>query len=184
MRLFTGIDLPTEIKNNLDALIAQLRPAARLKWSPVKNLHVTTKFIGEWPEDRVDEMITALRQLPDRDPINIAIRGLGWFPNPRNPRVFWAAVNAPHSLAELAQATDEAVARMGIPPETRPFAPHLTLARIKERVPLGALHEAINSVPSDNFGEFTADSFNLYLSKLQPTGSVYTRLAEFTFAKT
>ena len=181
MRLFTGIDLPAEIKGNLEGLLVRLRPTARLKWSNLENVHITTKSVGEWPEGRLEELIGALRELPSRQPIEIAIRGLGWFPNPHAPRVFWAAVKAPAALADLALDTDEAVARLGVPPETRAFAPHLTLARIKERVPLEGVRRAVAGIESDDFGEFTADRFSLYLSDRRPSGAVYTKLAAFVF---
>ena len=184
MRLFTAIDLSEEVRSNLDRLLARLRPAAPLKWSAAGNLHVTTKFIGEWPEDRLAEIVAALRSLPERAPIEISIRGLGWFPNPRSPRVFWAAVKAPPALLELAGATGEALAGLGVPPETRAFSPHLTLARIRERSPLAAVRQAIARLPGDDFGEFKADRFHLYLSELRSSGSAYTKLEEFVFTGT
>ena len=60
MRLFVGLDLPANIKSNLGKLVDSLRPTAKMRWSPVANLHITTKFIGEWPEARLDEMKAAL----------------------------------------------------------------------------------------------------------------------------
>src|ERR1700693_2408083 len=51
MRLFTAIDLPPEVTGRLDGLIAKLRPLARIRWSPAANLHITTKFVGQWPEE-------------------------------------------------------------------------------------------------------------------------------------
>jgi 2'-5' RNA ligase len=183
MRLFAGIDLPAEVKSNLARLLGRLRPAARLKWSPVENLHVTTKFIGEWPQDRLSELVGTLGELPGRAPFQIAIRELGWFPNPRDPRVFWAGVSAAPALAALAREADEALARLGVPTETRAYSPHLTLARIKDRVPLAGIHEAIAAMPADDFGEFTADRFHLYRSDRGASGSVYTKLKEFVFVK-
>ena len=61
MRLFTGLDLPAEVVGNLEELLQQLRPTARIQWSPPANLHITTKFIGEWPEERLEELKAALR---------------------------------------------------------------------------------------------------------------------------
>lgn len=181
MRLFTAIDLPDEVLDALDALIARLKPAARLKWSPRENLHITTKFIGEWPRTRREELEAALRGLGRLEPIAIALRNVGFFPNPQAPRVFWAGVEAGPGLAELARRTDAALARLGVPPETRPFSPHLTLARIKEPVPLAPLRQAIAQLESLEFGRFQVDRFCLYLSELRPSGSVYTKLSEFRF---
>ena len=182
MRLFTGIDLPIEVRENLGVLLGRLRPTARLKWSPVANFHVTTKFIGEWPQSGLRELISALGSLPAPPRFRIAVRGLGWFPNPRAPRVFWAGIEAPPPLAELARHTDQALGRLGVSVETRDFSPHLTLARIKEQVPLDGLRQAIAALPSEEFGEFVADRFHLYLSEPGPFGSVYTQLEEFVFA--
>ena len=179
MRLFTGFDLPGEVVQNLEALLARLRPHARIQWSPPRNLHVTTKFIGEWPEERVDELKAALAALAPQEPFPIRVRGLGFFPNPHQPRVFWAGVDAPPGLAALAGQTDRALAKLGVPAEQRPFSPHLTLARIKEPAPMQPLREAIAALLSVEFGEYLPDRFWLYHSRLAPGGSVYTKLADF-----
>lgn len=182
MRLFVGLDLPAPIQESLGALIAQLRPAARCRWSPAANLHITTKFLGEWPQDKLSEMKAALAGV--RGPaIDIAIRGLGWFPNPHNPRVFFAAVRAPESLAALARATEEAVEPLGIARETRTYSPHLTLARIEERAGLIELRQRIAALDSTDFGQFTATGFHLYLSQPSTGGSVYSKLASFPLDK-
>ncbi|MBL8217807.1 MAG: RNA 2',3'-cyclic phosphodiesterase [Bryobacterales bacterium] len=180
MRLFVGLDLPESVKTNLGKLVAGLRPAAKMRWSPVANLHITTKFIGEWPEPRLEELRAALAGIKGVAPFSIAIRGLGWFPNPHNPRVFWAAVRAPEQLAQLAAATEAATHLLGIARETRPFAPHLTLARMPDPpVDLAPLRRAVATLPSDDFGSFEATCFHLYLSKMGPGGSVYTKLATY-----
>jgi 2'-5' RNA ligase len=163
-------------------LLRRLKPAARIQWSPPANLHVTTKFIGEWPEARLGELKTVLEGLPGRDAVPVRIRGVGFFPNPRSPRVFWCGIEAP-GLPELAADTDSATAELGIPREDRAFSPHLTLARIKERVDLQPLREEIAALPSLEFGSFQAASFYLYQSTLRRTGSVYTKLAEFPLTK-
>jgi len=181
MRLFVAIDLPAEVISALERLVNRLRPLARISWTRPDNWHLTTKFIGEWPDARVGEIEAALRALVGREPMPIRVRGLGFFPNPRAPRVFWAGVEAPESLAVLARDTEKALARLGIEQERRPFSPHLTLARIKEPTPLDALHQAIGKLTLMDFGSFTADRFCLYRSTLQPGGAVYTRLAEFLF---
>ena len=111
-------------------------------------------------------------------PIPVRVHRVGFFPNPHAPRVFWCRIEAP-GLEALAAATDRATAALGIPAETRPFSPHLTLARIKERLNLQPLREAIAALPSLEFESFEARSYFLYQSVLRPSGSVYTKLAEF-----
>ena len=60
MRLFTALDLAPGVAANLERLLKQLRPTARIQWSPPANLHITTKFIGEWPDERLAELRAAL----------------------------------------------------------------------------------------------------------------------------
>lgn len=162
----------------LRSLLKRLMPLAKLSWSRAENLHITTKFIGEWPEERLDEMKCALAATPAPGPIEIAVRGLGWFPNERRPRVFWAGIEGGEPLRALVRATEQAVAQLGVPVEERVYSPHLTLARIREAVPLDALCKALEALPSGcgfDFGSFRASSFFLYLS----ANGKYTQLARF-----
>jgi RNA 2',3'-cyclic 3'-phosphodiesterase len=182
MRLFTGISVAPDVLANLSKLLNTLRSTADVKWSPAENLHLTMKFIGEWPEERLNEMIEALRRASAGPPIEISINGLGWFPNPHSPRVLVAAVHAPESLRKLAHFIDETTHGLGVPMETRPYSPHLTLAKIKNPGRLFPLKQAIASLPTVDFGSFTARDFHLYLSKMSSSGSVYTRLADFSLA--
>jgi 2'-5' RNA ligase len=175
MRLFVAIDIPSGVQQKLGALLSHLRPAAKLAWTTVERLHITTKFIGEWPEDRLDEMQLALRSVNPEGAFEIAIAGLGWFPNARNPRVLFAGVKGGERLNALARATEEAVLRLGIAAEKRAYSPHLTLARIRDRMPLDALKRAIGALESTDFGMFRAQAFYLYLS----SAGRYTKLAEF-----
>jgi 2'-5' RNA ligase len=182
MRLFTGLDVPAEVVANLEELLRRLKPTARIGWSPLANLHVTTKFIGEWPEERLGELTAALAGIPGRASIPVRIRRVGFFPHAHSPRNFWCGIEAP-GLAELAADIDSTTAALGVERERRPFSPHLTLARIKEKLELQPLREAIAALPALEFGAFQADRFFLYQSKLRPTGSVYTKLAEFPLTR-
>jgi 2'-5' RNA ligase len=184
VRLFTGLDLPEAIKGDLGRLVDRLRPQARVRWSKVENLHITTKFIGEWPEDRLGELRDRLARVSALGPITIEIKGLGWFPNPHQPQVFWAAVRAPEALEQLATATGTACSELGIAHERRRFTPHLTLARMEPRgggsaPDLAPLRRAIAALPSTDFGTFEAVDFHLYLSEPEAGGSRYTKLATF-----
>jgi len=179
MRLFAGLDLPYEMRRNLELLLHLLKTKARIQWSPVANLHLTTKFIGDFPEERLDELTAALGAVAQPGALRIALRGLDWFPNADRPRVLVAAMEAPAGLFALARDTDAACARLGIEPEKKAFHPHLTLARIRTSEPLLELKKAISELPSADFGAFSAERFHLYQSQLSPGGSIYTKLATF-----
>jgi RNA 2',3'-cyclic 3'-phosphodiesterase len=180
VRLFVAIDIPEEIKARLEAFVDRLRHTAKLSWSPIQNLHVTTKFIGEWPEGKLGEIEDALAAVPPPGLVELAVRGLGWFPNERNPRVFWAGIQAAESLRTLADDTERKLAERGVPVEDREFHPHLTLARRRTPVPLDRLRQTLDAGEADpshhDFGLFQAASFFLYLSR----GGKYTRLREFS----
>lgn len=181
MRLFVGLDLPAHVVSSLEDLLQRLRPTAQINWSPPQNLHITTKFIGEWPEERLPELQAGLAAVEPRPNLPVHIRKVGFFPNPHSPRVFWCGIDAP-GLEALAAATDRATGLLGIAQETRAFSPHLTLARIKDRINLQPLREAIAATPSLDFGAYEADRFFLYRSQPSRSGSVYTKLAEFPFS--
>ena len=182
MRLFTGIDLPPEVLLRMERLMSALRPEALVNWSPLDNLHITTKFIGEWPEKRLDELREVLAAVPARNPFEIEIRDLGWFPHERSPRVLWAGVHGGDPLKALAQELDEVLERkLGIKREERDFSPHLTLARIKNPVPLHRLRQRVADMRSTAFGRFAASRFVLYRSQPGSNSSIYHKLQEYRF---
>jgi len=183
MRLFTAIDVPYETRRNLELLVEHLKLKADLAWSPSANMHITTKFIGDWPDDELPLLKDSLRDVAVEGDLKISIQGLGWFPNQRQPRVLYVGVQAFDGLKNLATATDQLCTELDIMPEVKPYHPHLTLARIRRPVSLDALHEAIEKLPSTEFGRFTATHFHLYESKLRPGGSAYTKLASYALTK-
>jgi len=178
MRLFTGIALPPLVQGHLARALRQLRPLAPLNWSPVENLHITGKFIGEWPEERLRELEGALETLNPPGSFEVTIARFGYFPNPHNPRTLFAGVQAGPALAGLATRIDEALVPLGVARESRPYSPHLTLARIKQEN-IRELREHIANMTNFDFGTFQVSEFHLYLSTTGPKGSVYTPLATY-----
>ena len=190
MRLFTGIALAPDIARSVELLVDQLRPLANINWSPPGNYHVTTKFIGHWPEGNLPALDSALAAVPRRGGFEISVSGLGFFPHHLAPKVFFAGIVAPPALPALAQAIDEAAATAGCPCETRDYSPHLTLGRIEKtgRIAnarlknqnIARLHERLTPhMPAHNFGTFPVTEFHLYLSEPGPTGSLYTLLRTY-----
>ena len=172
MRLFTALDIPGEIAARLRAFVDRLRSSAKLTWSPMENLHVTTKFIGEWPEPRLEEIKDALAAVPPPGPVEIAVREVGWFPNARNPRVFWAGVESGARLQTLARDTERAVAAVGVPIEDREFHPHLTLARRRDAAPLEKLRDLLALSDPPTSSVFQA---NVILSLTAPPAARYSQ---------
>ena|ERR1700685_1051834 len=180
MRLFTAIDLPNDILLRLERLLSALRSEALINWSPLDNLHVTTKFVGQWPDSRLDELHAALSSLAPRSPFEIELKSLGWFPNARSPRTFWIGVHG-EALHQLARDTEQQLEPLGIPKESREFSPHLTLARIKTPVPLRRLHEKVDEMQPASLGHFSASHFALYRSDPGSNASIYRKLRDYNF---
>ena len=182
MRLFVALEIPPTVRENLANFIKQLRPLApEPRWLRPENLHVTLKFIGELPAERLTAIRTALASIRTAQAVTIDFRGLGFFPNGKRPRVFWAGMNASPNLKMLAADIEHAVEKLGIPPEQRPFSPHLTLARFEPpRLP-EKLRVPIQDNAEREFGSLAAQEFHLIESKLKPSGAEYTTLESFLF---
>jgi 2'-5' RNA ligase len=114
--------------------------------------------------------------------VTLELRGLGFFPNEKRPRVLWAGINASTNLAMLAADIDRATEKLGIPREQRPFSPHLTLARFEPPGLPEKLRSAIQENTAREFGTLRTGQFHLIESKLKPSGAEYTTLESFTFA--
>jgi 2'-5' RNA ligase len=183
MRLFVAIEIPETVRSALGELMKSLRDTCRdARWARLAGLHVTLKFIGETPSERVVELESALASIPPRPPIAMNFRSLGFFPNARRPRVLWAGVEADPALAALANAVEKALSPGEIKQEDRSYSPHLTLARFKNSAGVDALQIAIEKVGPLKFGGATATEFHLYQSVLKPGGAEYTRLATFSLS--
>jgi 2'-5' RNA ligase len=181
MRLFTAIDLPEDVLRRMGRLLNSLRSEALVKWSPLDNLHITVKFIGEWPAGRLSEIEEALSAMPARGPFTLEVRDLGWFPNQRFPKVLWSGIRAGPQLAQLARDTEQCLAPIGVPVEGRAYTPHLTLARVKTPVPLQSLRTRVDELQPACMGSFEVTQFCLYRSDPGSHSSIYGKLGDFRF---
>src|ERR1700730_6084196 len=126
MRIFTGIDLGPEVRTRIERFIEGVEGfAPEARWARPESLHITLKFIGEQPPERVEAITERLRRV-ESSAFEIRAGGYGFFPTARAPRVFWIGIQAGPQLAELAESVDMATAELGIPRETPPSSPHLT----------------------------------------------------------
>lgn len=182
MRLFVALDVPEAVRAALSGLSARFRkicPSAR--WVRLEGVHITLKFIGEVPDGDFESIRQALGDLHGFAPIELRFAGLGFFPGARRPRVFWAGVEAGPQLAALVAAIEMKLAPLGIPPEKRPFQPHLTLARLETPQRTQALSAAVEALGTPEFGTDTFREFHLYQSMLKRSGAEYTRLVTYPF---
>src|SRR3954471_1965162 len=128
MRLFVAIDLDDAIRKNILRFVEGVSGfAPDVRWMRAEALHLTLKFIGEFPDAKLDELKSRLAKVQS-EPFDISFSGTEFFPTAKSARVFWVGVHADERLRKLASAIDEAVAKLGVEREVRAYSPHLTLA--------------------------------------------------------
>jgi RNA 2',3'-cyclic 3'-phosphodiesterase len=183
VRLFVALEIPPAVRNHLATLLASLRAITKEpRWVRAENLHVTLKFLGEVGEGKLEAVRTALGRIRSGEAVALDFRGLGFFPNEKHPRVFWAGIEASANLKTLAADIESAMEGLGIPREKREFSPHLTLARFESPKLPEALRQAIAENTQRDFGSLRTNEFRLIRSKLRPSGAEYTTLTSFYFA--
>jgi 2'-5' RNA ligase len=184
VRLFVALDIPDDVRAAIGALVSRLHNICRSgRWVRIEGTHVTLKFIGEVPAEKLEEIKTALVGVSFPDPIQMSFQGLGFFPNERHPRVLWAGVEASTELGALASAVETALIPFGIAREQRTFSPHLTVARFNSTSVLENLRAKIETAGPLKFGDTGATEFHLYQSVLKHGGAEYTRLADYSCTK-
>jgi 2'-5' RNA ligase len=182
VRLFVALEIPSAVRENLAALLESLRAvSSQTRWVRPENLHVTLKFMGEVPETKLAATRSVLAGVRSDQPVTVDFRGLGFFPNEKRPRVFWAGIEASPNLKTLAADIESVVEKLGIPREQRPFSPHLTLARFEPPGLPEKLRSAIQENAAREFGSLRTNQYHLIESKLKPSGAEYTTLESFPF---
>jgi 2'-5' RNA ligase len=183
VRLFVALQIPSTVRENLIEFVKPLRALGpQPRWVRPENLHVTLKFIGEVVPEKVAAIRTGLAAVRSGREVTIEFRGVGFFPNEKSPRVFWAGMNASPNLKTIAFDIDNATQKLGISPEQRPFLPHLTLARFQPPPLPEKLCAAMQANAARDFGSLRTNQFHLIESKLKPSGAEYTTLESFSFS--
>jgi len=179
MRLFIAIELPPEIKQGIAKVQEQFRSeGATAGWTRPEGLHLTLKFLGEVPEEKVAEIVAALSGAAKKTGrLYLSIAGAGAFPNTKNPRVLWLGVSGDvEKLGSLQTAVEDAMVNLGFAREERKFSPHLTLARIKFPKPRDTWQQKIEGIKDVKLGGFEAGRVSLMKSELKREGAVYTEV--------
>lgn len=179
MRLFLAINLEPGVRRALVEATSALHEAApMLTWVDESRLHLTLKFLGEQPDGmagRVGAMLDRVAAKHHRFPIHI--RQVGAFPNFRRARVVWMGVEQNTRLELLHHDVEVACDTLGFELDGRPFRPHLTLTRVKDRVDEESLRKLSRAGKRVDFdGEADVESIDLMKSELGAGGSRYQRL--------
>jgi 2'-5' RNA ligase len=184
LRTFIALDMPPEIKAALEKYVQPLKALrGRVSWVKRENLHLTLKFLGDTPTDRLDEIADALQEVAAASaPFAAMVLGSGVFPNDEHPRVLWVGINEKSgTLLKLVQAIDARMQQFGFAKEKRFFAPHLTIGRAKDI----RIAEIVRTLKEQPFAAMPAQFHEIIFmqSELHPSGSIYTPIRKLRLGK-
>ena len=184
IRTFICVELPKSVT----ALLAKVQDSlkgigAEVNWVKPSNIHLTLKFLGDLPEQKLAEICEAVERATHAAiPFEFQVKGTGCFPANGNPRVLWVGIEpVPHPLQELQELIDSGLFAMGIPWETRTFNPHLTIGRVKSARNVQPL---VRKMCTLHFAEEVVGvrEVTLMRSDLKPAGALYTPIGVFPLA--
>lgn len=164
-RLFVGVGLSDETRAELTDALQSVALPGRIV--PPARWHLTLRFLGDVSAGDIPPLRTALRDVlrpcASSHPLPVVFSGLGAFPRPARAAVLWLGVReGADALRALAARVEYAVQRVGLPPERRPFAPHLTLARLQPPRDVAAL---LASASAPRCVRATVDTVTLFRSQ-------------------
>jgi len=196
IRAFLAVELSQELQAGLAAVQQELKHRIepelkrdmRISWTQPASIHLTLKFLGDMDEQVIDPLLVVVEQaIGSQIAVNVPLERLGAFPRPQSPRVLWVGPlenwdrgAEAKRIAEIHGAIEQACEGLGFLRETKPFSPHLTLARIRvgeRQVGVALAKGGVLDRPL-SLGSLAVESVVLMKSELKPTGSVYTKLWE------
>ena len=184
IRAFIAITLPAALQQEIERVQDDMRrQMPGWRWVKPANVHLTLKFLGEMPLDRVESIVRAMeRGVAGQKIFPLYARSLGCFPDLTRPRILWMGLDDPHqALGPLHARLEAALAEQGCPPEKRPFRPHLTIARAQANGDRGRLGMLLRTYHAEQFGAISVACMRLVQSQLHRDGAVYTNLQSVAF---
>ena len=183
VRTFIAVLIPDAARQVLSECIRHLSGLAPqgVRWVDPEGIHLTLRFLGDIPVERVEDVLAAQGVASgSREPFSLQLSGLGMFPNRDRPRVLWAGVSGDMDALRLLQEQVEAqLEGVGFPRDRRPFAPHLTLGRIRDRTSSAERKSIAGVTESAALGHaepWVVEESHLIRSTLTPQGAIYTSL--------
>ena len=183
MRLFVALEIDATAARHIGECMDDLRrraleqaPQARISWVPIDRLHLTVRFIGEVDAARAESIAIALKPRLAASRFRLALDGVGAFPPRGAPRVLWAGMTS--DVAPLLALEQEVTARLAagaVPPEQRPYQPHLTLARVRDASGLRSA-SLLEGFAQRRFGVSPVDAITLFQSRVSPKGPTHVPL--------
>ena len=184
IRSFIAIELPDELKLELTQLEAQLKLDKQpwVKWVNPDSIHLTLKFLGNIAADKTREITRAMEEATQGiSPFHLKIKELGVFPNLKRVQVAWVGISGEvEKLSQLQKGIESSLTPLGFAPESRPFTPHLTLARLRNQASLDERQrfgQVIANTRFESTCNIKADAISLMRSQLTREGAIYSRIS-------
>ena len=180
IRSFISFDLPDEqILKRMVSVQAKLSEArADLKLVNPNNIHITLRFLGEVSSEIIEHVIEEMGHVKAPS-FDVEFKGVGTFPNIRNPRVIWVGIEKGASeLSEIYGQLEPKLRKIGLIPDKKGFSPHLTIARVRSGRNRSELVNILGDLKLYDFGVMRADILRLKKSTLTPTGPIYSTIHE------
>jgi RNA 2',3'-cyclic 3'-phosphodiesterase len=180
VRVFIAVPLPIELKAQLTALQGRFRPLPlEAAWVREAGFHLTLKFLGEVGRSTIGSIASCITATAQRyHSFSVTLCGVGVFPHESSPRVLWVGIeDETGCLRQLQHTLETELAQIGYPPDDRPFAPHLTLARLKRVPHRGELLAALTTHRQAVLGQLRVDHLELMESQLHPSGARYSTVS-------
>lgn len=185
IRAFIAIDLPADIRQQLQAVIKDLKTLvpSGVRWSSADHIHLTLQFLGESSSANLELLKQSLPAIVlHHQAFEFEVGGLGVFPNMRQPRVIWVGIQAGPALKNLQHSVEIETRHQGYPAEDRGFSPHLTLGRVNHSAApqdIARISESLSKASIGVIGKVAVQKVTLFRSDLQPAGPIYSPLAVF-----
>ena len=186
-RIFLALDLSDAARAACNAHIEKLRnrfPNVRIGWETPEKLHITVKFLGNTGSGGLAKLQAGVAELAAKhESFSLRLLRTGVFPRASRPRVLWIGTeDRTGTVQPLYAELEDVCGRLGYPKDARAFRPHVTIGRVRdpyESAELSAAHLETKIEPV----QFEVAELVIYESKLQPTGSVYSRVASFRLSQ-
>lgn len=179
IRSFVAIEVPSSVQQEVEAIQNHLqKTGASVRWVKPKNVHLTLKFLGDIEPIQVEPILAELGRIAEQTtPFRLEIKGIGCFPNMRNPRVLWIGIEDREAkVSKLQSSVEDVLEDLGFAREKRAFRSHLTFGRMKAPKGRSQLVEEIRQIGNKSLGPIEVNAITFFQSQLHPDGAIYTPL--------
>ncbi len=177
-RLFIAIAPPPEFRERLFQPFRSRR-FEFLRRVPLEQAHITLAFLGDVEEASRKRLLEELAKLAPWSGFRLLPDETTLLPSRRAPKAFCATLTAPPEQLALKSSIDKAIAKSGLPTESRPYRPHITLGRLRAKARLDEAKTLPSLFENFEFPSFEARAFALYSSVLTPDGAIHEKEASF-----